>query len=235
MAAIEQSDGDEGAPGQAGGAAAKGDLLRIELTRRQRSQARRVAESKATVPHAYLTRRLSWEDAPAAVTARVLAACATALRSHPRLNSTYRDGEIEEHGRVNLGVTIDTPDGALVPTIVDADDKDVSEIESDLSRLRKRAEDGALTSPELSGGTFTATALEAGADSLLPTVVPGQSAHLAVGRPREAPIVRSGSLHAGHALDLTLACDHRAVQPPEAAAFLEQVAAALEDPPSTEI
>lgn len=235
MAAIERSDGEEGTPAQEGGPAAKGELNHIELTRRQRSHARRVAESKATVPHVYLTRRVSWAEAPTAVTARVLAACAAALRAHPRLNSTYRDGGISEHGRVNLGITIDTADGALVPSIVDADEREVSEIESELSGLRERAEDGALTSPELSGGTFTVTALAAGADSLLPTVIPGQAAHLGVGRPREAPIVRSGSLEAGHVLDLTLACDHRAVQPPEAAAFLEQVVAALEDPPAAEI
>jgi pyruvate dehydrogenase E2 component (dihydrolipoamide acetyltransferase) len=233
VAAIEQSDEDEGAPPRADGRAAKGNVRRVELTRGERSQARRVAESKATVPHLYLTRRVSWEEAPAAVSARVLGACASALRAHPRLNSSYRDGGIEEHGRVNLGVTTATDEGALVPIVIDADEKEVSEIESELSRLRERATDGALTSPELSGGTFTVTVLDVGADSLLPAVVPGQSAHLAVGRPREAPIVRSGSLQAGHAIDLTLACDHRAVQPPEAAAFLEHLAAVLEDP-STE-
>jgi pyruvate dehydrogenase E2 component (dihydrolipoamide acetyltransferase) len=230
VAAIEQSDGDEGAPAQPGGRGTKGEALRIELSRRERSGARRVAESKATVPHLYVTRTLALEEAPADLTASAISACAGALRAHPRLNSSYRDGEIEEHGRINVGFTVESEDGPLVPIVFDADKKDVSEIESELSRLSRRARDGALTSPELSGGTFTISALASGADSLLPAVVPGQSAHLAVGRPREAAIARSGEVRAGHALDLTLACDHRAVRPPNAAAFLEQVASALEGP-----
>lgn len=217
-----------GAEPGSGGRAARGESTRTELGRRGQAAARRVAESKATIPHLYLGRSLLLEAAPDPLVATVLQACALELEQRRRLNSSYRDGAIEEHQRVNIGVTVEGAEGALVPVLRDADRRNVEEIESELERLRQLAGEGALSSPDLAGGTFTVSALSRDADYLLPAVTPGQVAHLGVGRLRGAAMARAGSVRAGHALDLGLACDHRAVRPPEAADFLGAVAERLE-------
>lgn len=212
------------------GSSAKGGGDRLELSRHQQSVARRVAESKATVPHLYLSRGLALAARPSAPLAAVLAAAARALADDRRLNSSYRDGVVTEHERINIGVTVETAAGSILPVLVDADKRSLVEIESELERLDQRAHEGSLASPERAGGTFTISAIDAGADSLLPAVVPGQAAHLGIGRVREAAIVHAGSLLAGYAIDLTLACDHRVVGPDAAAEFLAAVAATLEAP-----
>ncbi len=198
---------------------AKGAGERSELSKRAQAVARRAAESKATIPHIHLGRRISCRSLdPEMLGAAAISAAGRALTEVPALNSTYRDGAIERHARINIGVIVELEDGAVVPTVFDADSKSAEEIDDELRRLIARAGEGELTSPELAGGTFTVSILESGADWLAGSVSPGQAGHLGVGRPRP-----DGELN------VTLSCDQRAVRAPAAAAFLELLAGGLGD------
>lgn len=224
MAASEASEAEpsEARPG------AKGNAERHELNRRQAAGARRAAEAKATIPHGYAGRRL--EVGEETSTAALLAAASQALAEQPALNAAYRDGTVERYSRVNVGFMIETEQGALVPTLFDADRMAMTEIETQLQQWEVAAHNDTLTAPELSGGTFTVSAVDSGADSLTGIVTPGQVGHLAVGRPHRTVVGGGGGeLRSACVRELTLSCDQRAVRPPQAAAFLGAVARIFED------
>ncbi|HEY8465690.1 MAG TPA: 2-oxo acid dehydrogenase subunit E2 [Solirubrobacterales bacterium] len=212
----------------------------------QRTYARRVAESKATIPHLYLRADVDMgacvelrdrlraelgEAAPQYVD-MVVRAAALALREHPRLNGAYRDARFESHSRVNVAVTVATQDTQMLPVISDADQAGLAEIAQRRAELAERARGGEITRPELSGGTFTVASYgdDEGVDEFAPAVVHGQGALLAAGAVREAPLVRGGAVVAGHAMTLVLCCDQRLIQGAEGAAFLRHVRGLLEEP-----
>jgi pyruvate dehydrogenase E2 component (dihydrolipoamide acetyltransferase) len=238
-------------PSVEGVAAAKGETTSVELTRTQRTIARRMAESKATIPDFTLTaevdmeacvelraelKRLSHVDAPT-YNDMIVKACALALREHPRANGSYRDGRFELHSRVNVGVAVavssdDPTAGALVvPTVFDADTKALGEIARETRALAARVRDGSVTPPELSGGTFTVSNLGMyGIRHFTAIVNPPQAAILAVGAIEPRAVVRDGEIAARHAMSVTLACDHRILYGADAALFLARVRELLEEP-----
>jgi pyruvate dehydrogenase E2 component (dihydrolipoamide acetyltransferase) len=219
---MADSEPDEHSKGQRGGTA-KGTSERVELSRRGQAFARRLAESKATIPHGYAGRRvqLAGDGPPLSI---VVGALARALRAHPELNASYRDGGIERFTRVNVAVTVETDDGPLMPTLFDADEMGVSEITDRIDELAARARDGELTSPQLSGATVTVGHAGEGADFLATAITPGQAVHLGVGRARQSAD--------GRVVDLTLSFDQRAVRPHAAAGLLGLIAAVLAEPGS---
>jgi pyruvate dehydrogenase E2 component (dihydrolipoamide acetyltransferase) len=202
---------------------AKGGSTDIPLTRAQRTVARRVAESKATIPDLQVAVEADVSglaaDMPVPFTAAVVRACALALREHPRLNGAYHDDAVRLHARVNVGAVVHGDETLTVPTIADADAKPAAAIADELAGLTARVADGTITAPELAGATFTVTDLgPLGARSGVAVIAPGQAAVLAVGAVMGGTVV------------LTLSADHRIVFPREAAGFLARVAALLGDP-----
>src|SRR4051812_38113227 len=185
-------------------AGAKGEVTVVEASRAHGTVARRMAESRATIPD--FTAAVSL-DAPPEL-ARVVAACGKALREQPRVNGSYRDGRFELHARVNVGVVVATEDALAVPTIFDADAKATDQIAQELAALTERAEAGTLTSPEVAGATFAVAAADV--DRFTQVITPGHAAALAVAR-----------------AELTLSCDHRILFAPDAARFLARVAELL--------
>jgi len=218
---------------------AKGEVTRREPNRAQALIARRMAESRATVPdftlqtnvdagrlvdiRAQLKEQADTSKAPT-VNDLVGKACALSLKDHPAVNGAWRDGAFEEYARVNIGVAVATDDGLVVPVIFDADTKDVHQIASETQTLAGKARDGSITPPDLSGGTFSVSNLGMfGVDTFTAVVNPPQAAILSVGRLREVPVVHDGEVVPGYVLTLTLAVDHRAVYGAPAAKFLESV------------
>ena len=200
----------------------------MEPSKAQRAAARRVAESKATAPHLYLDAEVRVDTLDIALVVR---AVALALTENRRLNGAYRDGAFEAYSRINVGVVLDGPDAPVVPTVFDADSRTVTQIRDELAGLAERATAGALTSPELAGGTFTvATATVGSIRSLTAILNQGQAATLAVGPVTDRPLVRDGEVVAGRALTVTLSCDARIVGAEEAARFLDRVCTLLEAP-----
>ncbi|MBS1884286.1 MAG: 2-oxo acid dehydrogenase subunit E2 [Actinobacteria bacterium] len=226
---------------------AKGRTEVVELSRLQQVIARRMAESKATAPHFYLETEV---DMSAAVEARariramtpegelvpsfndmVVKACAIALRSFPYANGAYRDGRLELHSRVNVGVAVAAEGSLVVPTVFDADRKGLREIAADTRSLAAKVRDGSVTPPELSGGTFTVSNLGMyGITSFSAVINVPQAAILAVGAIVERPVVRDGEIVVAQVMGLTLSCDHRILYGAPAAEFLARVRALLEEP-----
>jgi pyruvate dehydrogenase E2 component (dihydrolipoamide acetyltransferase) len=203
----------------------RGEVSHEELTRPQQSVVRRMSESKATAPDFSLS--LEAEPARAGLE-HVVRAAALALRDFPRVNGAYRDGRFELYSRVNVGFVVAAENALLVPTLFDADTKPLDQIASERARLAERVRDGAITPPELSGGTFTVSSLPVRRFTTI--VTPGQAAALAVGVVEERVAVVDGQALVRHELEATLACDHRILYAADAAAFLATLRELLEDP-----
>ncbi len=230
---------------------AKGETHTVELSRTQRTIARRMAESKATIPDFTLTadidmercvdlraelKRLSHTDAPT-YNDMIVKACALALREHPRANGSYRDGRFELHSRVNVGVAVavssDDPTGGalVVPIVLDADTKALGEITRETRALAERVRDGTIAPPELSGGTFTVSNLGMyGIASFTAIVNPPQAAILAVGAVQPRAVAHKKKIVSRHIMSVTLACDHRILYGADAALFLSRIRELLEEP-----
>ncbi len=247
-------------------ASAKGETTVVELTRTQQTIARRMAESKATIPDFSLQaeidmercvelrselKRLSPEEAPT-YNDMVVKACALALHEHPRANGSYRDGKLQLHSRVNVGVAVavgavGSPEaisaeagmeGALVvPTVFDAALKSLGEIARETRTLAERVRAGTITPPELGGGTFTVSNLGMyGVRSFSAIVNPPQAAILSVGSLAPRAVVLpggpdgSGEIAVRHTMAVTLVCDHRILYGADAARFLARIRELLEEP-----
>jgi pyruvate dehydrogenase E2 component (dihydrolipoamide acetyltransferase) len=241
-------------PGGAGaapaaGETAKGKVETRELNKLQQTIARRMAESKATAPHFYLTIEVDMGKAAEAragfkaaakegdvvpsVNDMVVKACAIALREFPKANGAYRDGRFELYSRVNVGVAVAAEEALVVPTVFDADVKGLRQIAADTRAVAAKVRDGSVTPPELSGGTFTVSNLGMfGIDEFGAVINMGQAAILAVGAIREVPAVREGELVPSRQMKATLSCDHRILYGAEGAEFLARVKQLLEEPVS---
>jgi len=236
-------------------ATAKGQMTEVELTRTQQTIARRMAESKATIPDFGIQadvdmeacvalrtelKRLAHPAAgeepgtqPAAPTYNdmVVKACALALREHPRANGSYRDGRLQLYSRINVGVAVAAEDALVVPTVFDAEEKSLGEIARETRALAERVRAGIITPPELGGGTFTVSNLGMyGIRSFTAIVNPPQAGIMSVGLLEPRAVVRDGAVVARQTMTLTLVCDHRILYGAEAAEFLARVRELLESP-----
>jgi pyruvate dehydrogenase E2 component (dihydrolipoamide acetyltransferase) len=242
-----QREGPGAAP--AGGGTAKGETEVREPNKLQQTIARRMAESKATAPHFYLTIEIDMGkavEARAAIKATsregdvvpsfndmIVKACAIALREFPKANGAYRDGRYELYSRVNVGVAVAAEEALVVPTVFDADRKGLRQIAADTRAVAAKVRDGSVTPPELSGGTFTVSNLGMyGIDVFDAVINMGQAAILAVGAIRDVPAVRDGQLVPAKLMKATLSCDHRILYGAEGAEFLARVQQLLEEPVS---
>ena len=241
-----------------GVATAKGRFTDVELTRTQQTIARRMAESKATIPDFSLQaevdmeacvtlrsdlKRLAYQGerpTEAGADARlatptyndmVVKACALALREYPRANGSYRDGRLQLHSRINIGVAVAAEDALVVPTVFDAEEKSLGEIARETRRLVERVRDHTITPPELGGGTFTVSNLGMyGVRSFTAIVNPPQAAILSVGSLEPRAVVREGELAVRNTLLLTLVCDHRILYGADSAQLLARIRELLEAP-----
>jgi pyruvate dehydrogenase E2 component (dihydrolipoamide acetyltransferase) len=241
---------------------AKGETSVQELSRTQRTIARRMAESKATIPDFTLNMDVDMEACVALRTQlkelggigipaqpsthpaptyndMVVKASALALREFPRANASYRDGSFELHSRVNVGVAVATEDALVVPTVFDADTKSLGEIARETRALAERVRAATITPPELGGGTFTVSNLGMfGVTRFTAIINPPQAAILSVGALEPRPVVLAGGpdgageIVARHTMSITLACDHRILYGADAANLLARIRELLEQPAS---
>jgi pyruvate dehydrogenase E2 component (dihydrolipoamide acetyltransferase) len=244
-AAEERAPEPEKAPAAETG---KGEVTVQEPSRIQQIIARRMAESKATIPHFTLSMDVDMEgavelrdrlktlaeqqDTPVpSYNDMVVKACAIALRDFPLVNGSYKDGTYELHSRINIGVAVAGEGTLIVPTIFDADRKGLGQIAKESRALAEKVRDGKISPPELSGATFSITNLGMyGVTTFTAVINPPQAAILAVGKMEQKPVVRDGAVVARHGMNLTIACDHRILSGAPAAEFLARVKAILEQP-----
>jgi pyruvate dehydrogenase E2 component (dihydrolipoamide acetyltransferase) len=226
---------------------AKGDVVIQEPSRLQGVIARRMAESKATIPdfvlrtdvvmdgcvelRGQLKERLG-PDAPVpSYNDMVVKACALALREFPRANGAYRDGRFELYSRVNVGIAVAGQDALVVPTIFDADTRSLGDIARAGRELAGKVRDGKISPPELSGGTFTVSNLGMyGVTGFTAVINPPQAAILAVGALAQVPVVEDGRVVVRQRMEISLSCDHRILYGADAAQFLARIRELLEEP-----
>jgi pyruvate dehydrogenase E2 component (dihydrolipoamide acetyltransferase) len=238
-------------------ATAKGEATIVELSRTQQTIARRMAESKATIPDFTLLldvdmeecvklrtelKRLSRADAQpqpasgdvaAAPTYNdmVVKASALALREHPRVNGSYRDGRLQLYSRINVGVAVAAEEALVVPTVFDAEEKSLGEIARETRVLAEHVRAGTITPPQLGGGTFTVSNLGMyGVRSFAAIINPPQAAILSVGSVQPRAVAREDEVVVRPMMTLTLACDHRILYGADAALFLARIRELLEAP-----
>ncbi|MGB2710021.1 MAG: dihydrolipoamide acetyltransferase family protein, partial [Conexibacter sp.] len=216
-----------------------------ELTRLQQVVARRMAEAKATVPEFQVQTEVAMDAALAlraqlkalggevvpSVNDLIVKASALALRAHPLANGSYKDGRFELHPRVNVGIAVAAQNALVVPTITDADTRSLGSIAAEARRLAERVRSGAITPPELSGGTFTVSNLGMyGMTAIVPVINMPQAAILGVGAARPTLAREDGEIVERQLMTLTLTCDHRILYGADAAQFLSAIRALLEQP-----
>ena len=225
----------------------RGTVTTTEPTRTQTLIARRMAESRATVPS--FTLQIS-VDMTTATTLRaeakatggegqavptindmVIKASALALREQPQANGAWRDGKFEHYSRINIGVAVAGPGTLVAATVFDADAKTLAEISTETGELAERVRSGTITPPQTSGGTFTVSNLGMfGVRSFEAVINTPQAAILAVGAVEQRAAVHEGVIEPRMLMELTLACDHRILYGADGAELLARIKALLEAP-----
>lgn len=217
------------------------------LTQMRKTIARRLVESKQTVPHFYLTIDVDADpilEARTAINASLekagekisindllIKACAAALRRVPATNRSFAGDRILQHQVVDISVAVAVPDGLLTPVVRDADRKGVAEIGREVRDLAARARDKKLKPEEMSGGTFSISNLGMyGIEDFSAVINPPEGAILAVGAVREEPVVSGGHIVAGRRMRMTLSCDHRVVDGAIGAEYLDALRRILVSP-----
>jgi len=206
--------------------------------------AKRLAESKFSAPHFYLTMSI---DMDKAVESRakinevskvkisfndfVLKACAVALKQHPAVNSSWLGDKIRTNYDINIGVAVAVEDGLLVPVVRAADTKSLSEIAVEVKDYAQRAKDKKLQPQDWEGNTFTISNLGMfGIEEFTAIINPPDACILAVGGISQVPVVKNGAVVPGNVMKVTLSCDHRVVDGATGSAFLQTLKGLLEEP-----
>jgi pyruvate dehydrogenase E2 component (dihydrolipoamide acetyltransferase) len=220
---------------------------RIPHTAVRKVIARRMLESKQTVPHFYLTMELEIDallaaraainevarkkDAKVSVNDMVIKACAKALRDHPECNASWTEDEMIQYGAVDVSVAVATDRGLITPIIRNADMKGAAQISIEMKDLAGRAKVGKLKLDEFQGGGFTISNLGMfGVKEFAAIINPPQAMILAVGAGEERVVARKGEMVIRNMMSVTLAVDHRAVDGAMGARFLQTLKAYIEQP-----
>lgn len=216
------------------------------VSQMRKTIARRLAESKFTAPHFYLTIELDMDNAMAARKSindlgnakvsfndMVIKAVAMSLRKHPKINSGWYGDFIRRNDHVHIGVAVAVEEGLLVPVVRFADTKGFAQIGDEVKALAQKAKDKKLQPAEWEGNTFTISNLGMfGIDQFTAIVNPPDSCILAVGGINAVPVVKNGQIVPGNIMKVTLSCDHRVVDGATGAAFLQTFKGFMENPVS---
>ena len=214
------------------------------VSQMRKTIARRLAESKFTAPHFYLTMEINMGravEARAAMNAAtgskvsfndmVVKATALALKQHPKVNSSWQGDTIRYNHHVHMGIAVAVEEGLLVPVVRFADTKTLAQINLEVKTFAEKAKSKKLQPSDWEGNTFTISNLGMfGIEEFTAIVNPPDACILAVGAIREVPVVKNGMVVPGHNMKLTLSCDHRVVDGASGSAFLQTLKAMLEVP-----
>lgn len=224
------------------------DLLGMKYKKESNSMirktiAKRLVESKQTVPHFYLTtdcridkllavrKSVNEKGSKVSVNDLVVKAAALALREVPAANSSWTDSDILLYDDVDISIAVATPHGLMTPIVKNADAKSVQDISADIKDLAGRARDNKLKPAEFQGGTFTVSNLGMfGITQFEAIINPPQSCILAVGAGVQQPVVVDGQIEIGTVMKVTLSVDHRSVDGSVGAEYLQAFRTLIESP-----
>lgn len=216
----------------------------VEVSQMRKTIARRLAESKFSAPHFYLTMKINMDamiDARDSINSvsstkisfndLVIKASAVALKEHPQVNAAWMGDHIRYNHHVHVGVAVAVPDGLLVPVVRFADTKRLTEISGEVKDFVLRANDKKLQPQDWEGNTFTVSNLGMfGIDEFTAIINPPDSCIMAVGGIEETPVVKDGQIVPGNVMKVTLSCDHRVVDGASGAKFLKTFKKLMENP-----
>lgn len=216
----------------------------VKNSQMRKTIARRLAESKYTAPHYYLTIELNMDNAMVArktinslpdtkvsFNDMVVKACAMALKKHPQVNSTWTDNATIINHHVNIGVAVAVEDGLVVPVVNHTDLLSLTQIGAAVKDLAGKSRNKKLQPKEMEGSTFTVSNLGMfGIEEFTSIINQPNSAILSVGAIVEKPIVKDGQIVVGNTMKVTLACDHRTVDGATGAEFLQTLKHYIENP-----
>lgn len=214
------------------------------VSQMRKTIARRLAESKFSAPHFYLTMEIDMDEIVKARTTintiasvkisfndLVIKAVAASLKKHPKINASWLGEKIRYNDHVHIGVAVAVEEGLLVPVVKFADSKSLSEIASEVKVFGQKAKDKKLQPSDWEGNTFTISNLGMfGIDEFTAIINPPDACILAVGGIKQVPVVKNGQIVPGNVMKVTLSCDHRVVDGALGAAFLQTLKLLLENP-----
>jgi pyruvate dehydrogenase E2 component (dihydrolipoamide acetyltransferase) len=222
------------------------DFVDRPLSSMRKAIARRLTESKQTIPHFYLTtqfdpeplmrfrkalNRLVAKERKISVNDLIIKGTALALRRVPECNASFTGDAIRYYARVHLGVAVAVDDGLVTPVIRDADIKGIGVISAEVKDLADRARRKQLKGHEIQGSTFSVSNLGMfGIDHFEAVINPPEGAIVAVGTIRTLPVVDGESIRIGQRMSLTMSCDHRVIDGALGARYLDELTALLEQP-----
>ena len=256
---VERALGKEGGPDRAavGPAAAEpaaspgrppsADEEVVDATPMLRAVARRMSESKATVPHFYLDAEIDMSRAlelreelnqaladdgeKISINDLVVRAAALALVENPKFHRSWHDGKLVLHTSAHVGIAVAVDDGLIVPVLRSVEQKSVREIARESRDLVERARAGKLKQPEIEGGTFSVSNLGMfGIPSFSAVVNPPEPGILAVGAAVRRPVAIDDAVQIRPIMAVTLSVDHRATSGAEGARLLASLRRLLEQP-----
>lgn len=216
----------------------------VPVSQMRKTIAKRLAESKASAPHFYLTVQIAMNKviaakpsinqyAPGKISLNdiIIKAAATAIRQHPQINVAWLGNTMRYNKHVHIGIAVATEAGLLVPVVRFADHQSLAQIAATVKELSHKAHHNQLQPQDQEGSTFTISNLGMlGIESFTAIINPPAACILAIGEVKQVPVIKAGAVVPGYAMKATLSCDHRAVDGAIGAAFLKTLQALLEDP-----
>lgn len=216
----------------------------VAVSQMRKTIAKRLAESKFSAPHFYLTMEIDMDRAiearesinivaPVKVSFNdiVVKAVAAALRQHPKVNASWLGDKIRYNHHIHIGVAVAVEEGLLVPVVRFADGKPLTQLSAEIKELGQKAKDKKLQPADWEGNTFTISNLGMfGIEEFTAIINPPDACILAVGGIKQVPVVKNGQIVPGNTMKVTLSCDHRVVDGAIGSAFLKTVKGLLENP-----
>jgi len=224
----------------------KAEVEVVELSKMQATIAMRLAQSKFSAPHFYVTSEIAMDDAvrlrqmfneavgkdeAISINDLVVKAVALALTKFPEVNASWADGRIERKRDVNIGIAVGLPDRLIVPVLRNADQKPLKDIARESKQLIERARTNKAAAQDYVGNTFSISNLGMyDVDQFTAIINPPDSGILAVGSIEDKPVVKDGQVVPGKRMRVTLSVDHRVFYGVTAAQFLQEVKRLLQSP-----
>jgi len=218
----------------------------VQLTKLRQAIARRMTESKTSIPHFYVTHEYKMDAVMAmrkqaneylpdneklSVNDFIIKAVALALREFPNLNASFSGDKVVRHGAVNVGVAVAIPGGLLTIVNRNTDQQPLRAISADVKRMVAGAREGKVKPNDIEGSTFSISNMGMyDVENFAAIINPPEAAILAVGSAREVPVIESGEVKVGWRMKATISVDHRVSDGVEAAQFMQALAKYLEEP-----
>jgi pyruvate dehydrogenase E2 component (dihydrolipoamide acetyltransferase) len=206
--------------------------------------ARATTQSKAPVPHFYLTVEIEMAEAERlrqqlkqkrrghpSLNDLMIKAAAVALARHPEINVSYDGDALRQHSSIDIGVAVGLEDGLISPVLRDCGSKTLAQVSAEMQDLIERARNKRLAPQEYTGATFTISNLGMyDVESFIAVLIPPEAAALAIGAVRDVPSAEGGTVKISRRMKVTLSCDHRALDGVQGAKFLRELKRILEHP-----